>query len=41
MKDAQRMYAKIGFADCAAYNDNPVDGVRFMALDLTRNLRGS
>jgi carbonic anhydrase len=34
MIDAQRMYAGLGFADTAAYNDNPVDGVRFMALDL-------
>ena len=34
MKAAQRMYEKLGFSDTAPYNDNPVTGVRFMALDL-------
>ena len=34
MNDAQRMYAELGFVDTPAYNDNPVDGVRFLALDL-------
>jgi putative acetyltransferase len=34
MKDAQRLYAELGFVDTAPYNDNPVDGVRFLALDL-------
>ena len=34
MHDAQRMYARLGFVDTAPYNDNPVDGVRFMALTL-------
>ena len=34
MKAAQRMYESLGFADTAAYNDNPVRGVRFLALDL-------
>jgi GNAT superfamily N-acetyltransferase len=34
MQAAQRMYEKLGFRDTAPYNDNPVAGVRFMALDL-------
>ena len=34
MREAQRMYAELGFVDTAAYNDNPVDGVRFLALEL-------
>lgn len=34
MKAAQRMYEALGFRDTAPYNDNPVQGVRFMALDL-------
>ena len=34
MLAAQRMYEKLGFRDTAPYNDNPVNGVRFMALDL-------
>ena len=34
MKAAQRMYESLGFRDTAAYNDNPVRGVRFLALDL-------
>ena len=34
MADAQRLYRKLGFADTPAYNDNPVDGVRFLALVL-------
>jgi ribosomal protein S18 acetylase RimI-like enzyme len=34
MKAAQRMYEALGFRDTAPYNDNPVAGVRFMALDL-------
>ncbi len=34
MKDAQRLYAELGFGDTAPYNDNPVDGVRFLALAL-------
>jgi putative acetyltransferase len=35
MKAAQRMYERLGFRDTAAYNDNPVAGVRFMSLDLS------
>jgi ribosomal protein S18 acetylase RimI-like enzyme len=34
MKAAQRLYEDLGFRDTAPYNDNPVGGVRFMALDL-------
>lgn len=34
MKAAQRMYESLGFRDTAPYNDNPVNGVRFLALDL-------
>jgi len=34
MKAAQRMYESLGFRDTAPYNDNPVSGVRFLALDL-------
>jgi putative acetyltransferase len=37
MGEAQRLYAALGFADCAPYNDNPIAGVRFMALELTRS----
>ena len=36
MKAAQRLYEDLGFGDTAPYNDNPVSGVRFMALDLTQ-----
>lgn len=36
MLSAQRLYESLGFADTAPYNDNPVDGVRFLALDLRR-----
>src|SRR5688572_4573508 len=34
MKAAQRLYEDLGFRDTAPYNDNPVGGVRFMALQL-------
>ena len=34
MKEAQRMYEELGFLDTDPYNDNPVEGVRFLALDL-------
>ena len=34
MQQAQGLYAELGFVDTAPYNDNPVDGVRFLALDL-------
>jgi ribosomal protein S18 acetylase RimI-like enzyme len=35
MKAAHRLYRALGFRDTAAYCDNPVAGVRFMALDLS------
>jgi putative acetyltransferase len=31
---ALRLYAQLGFTDTAPYNDNPIAGVRFLALDL-------
>ena len=34
MKEAWGMYASLGFVDAAPYNDNPVEGTRFMSLDL-------
>jgi putative acetyltransferase len=34
MHEAQRLYERLGFVDTAPYNDNPVDGVRFLALAL-------
>jgi GNAT superfamily N-acetyltransferase len=34
MKEAQAMYAALGFVDTAPYNDNPVEGTRFMSLAL-------
>ena len=34
MDSAQALYTRLGFRDTAPYNDNPVAGVRFMALDL-------
>jgi len=34
MAEAQRMYASLGFVDTPPYNDNPVAGVRFLALGL-------
>lgn len=36
MKEAWGMYASLGFAETAPYNDNPVAGVRFMSLDLAK-----
>ena len=34
MKDAQRMYERFGFVDIEPYYDSPVEGTRFMLLDL-------
>src|SRR5207237_1017314 len=34
MAEAQAMYESLGFVDAERYNDNPVGGVRFMALRL-------
>ena len=36
MAAAQALYRELGFRDAAPYNDNPVAGVRFMALELAR-----
>jgi GNAT superfamily N-acetyltransferase len=34
MQNAQAMYAKLGFKETQAYVYNPVEGVKYMALDL-------
>jgi putative acetyltransferase len=34
MAAAQRLYADLGFVATAPYNDNPIEGVRFLTLDL-------
>ena len=34
MSDARRLYARLGFRECAAYYDNPLPGVVYMALAL-------
>ena len=34
MGDARKLYAKLGFRECAAYYDNPLPGVVYMALAL-------
>lgn len=34
MQSAQAMYAKLGFQETQAYVFNPVDGVKYLALDL-------
>jgi ribosomal protein S18 acetylase RimI-like enzyme len=34
MGAAQRLYETLGFVETAPYNDNPVSGVRFLAVDL-------
>jgi len=34
MREAQTLYADLGFVETDAYTFNPVDGVRFLALDL-------
>ena len=34
MGAAQHLYARLGFVDALRYNDNPIAGTRFMALDL-------
>jgi putative acetyltransferase len=35
MSAAQKLYGQMGFVDIAPYNDNPIDGVRFMRLSLS------
>jgi len=34
MREAQAMYAKLGFIDIAPYTENPIEGTRFLALVL-------
>jgi putative acetyltransferase len=34
MADARRLYARLGFRECAAYYDNPLPGAVYMALGL-------
>ena len=34
MDDARKLYAKLGFRECAAYYDNPLAGAVYMALAL-------
>jgi putative acetyltransferase len=36
MDSAQALYAELGFAETAPYNDHPIEGTRFMALELAR-----
>lgn len=35
MRSAHRLYERLGFAEIPAYRFNPVEGARYMALDLT------
>ena len=35
MAEAGRLYAALGFADCAAYYENPLPGTRYMRLALS------
>ena len=39
MNDARRLYAELGFRECAPYYDNPLPGVVYMALALSRTKR--
>ena len=34
MKEAQAMYAALGFVDIPPYNDHPIEGTRFLSLAL-------
>jgi len=34
MSEAQRLYRDLGFVEITPYNDNPIAGTRFLALDL-------
>jgi GNAT superfamily N-acetyltransferase len=35
--DAQRLYQAVGFVDIAPYRLNPIEGTRFLELDLSRS----
>jgi carbonic anhydrase len=37
---AQRLYRELGFVETAPYNDKPVEGTRFLALDLVTGSHG-
>ncbi len=36
MVEAQRLYAVLGFTECAAYYENPLPGVRYLRLKLEK-----
>ena len=36
MREAHALYAELGFEETAPYNDHPIEGTQFLALDLTR-----
>jgi ribosomal protein S18 acetylase RimI-like enzyme len=38
MRDAQKLYQQLGFRDISAYCQNPVEGVRYLELDLSLSL---
>jgi ribosomal protein S18 acetylase RimI-like enzyme len=38
MRAAQELYRQLGFRDISAYCQNPVEGVRYLELDLTASL---
>jgi putative acetyltransferase len=35
MREAHGLYKALGFVETAPYNDHPIEGTRFLALDLT------
>jgi GNAT superfamily N-acetyltransferase len=36
MADAQRLYERLGFRDIPPYRHNPIEGARYMGLDLSK-----
>jgi ribosomal protein S18 acetylase RimI-like enzyme len=38
MREAQKLYQQLGFRDTSAYCQNPVEGVRYLELDLSASL---